>query len=36
MLCIEAYLSVLFVQQALYFQAAREMYEAYVIHCFMR
>lgn len=34
--CMESYFSLTFVKQAMYFQALRELYEAYVIHCFMR
>jgi len=33
---MESYFSITFVDQAMYFQALRELYEAYVIHCFMR
>lgn len=33
---LESLLSTIFVQYAFYFQAVREIYEAYVIYCFMR
>ena len=33
---MESYFSMTFVDRAMYFQALRELYEAYVIHCFMR
>ena len=36
MLCADSYLSIVFVDRSLYFQSCREMYEAYVLHCFMR
>jgi hypothetical protein len=36
MFCGESYLSLVFVKQATYFQAVRELYEAYVLYCFMR
>lgn len=33
---LKSYFSILFVEKAFYFQACREIYEAYVIYCFMR
>lgn len=32
----ESWLSILFMEHAFYFQAIREIYESYVIYCFMR
>jgi hypothetical protein len=33
---LESFLSIVWIKGAFYFQVLREIYEAYVIYCFMR